>query len=63
MAMANTAKYKNKLSPSFDGLRSGGLHKKCFSYWKAFSHSSVLANACFRVLKKGRPLSVALKTN
>ena len=63
MAVADTAKYKYRTFPSFDELGRGGLVKYCLSSWNAFLHSSFQVKTCFRVLKKGKNLFVALETN
>lgn len=63
IAVVDTAKYRNRSLPSFDGLRCGGSLKYWFSSWNAALHSSVQTKAYFRVLKKGRHLSVALEMN
>ena len=60
--VAKIARYKNRSSPSLDGLNSGGLLKYHFNSWNAASHLLVHVKACLRVLKKGRHLSVTLET-
>lgn len=61
--MVDTTRYKNKSFPSFDGLRRGGLLKYQFSSWKTSSHLLVQTKTYFRVLKKGKHLSIALEIN
>ena len=63
IAAGETASYRNNSSPSLDGLSNGREERYAFRSLNACCHSVVHSNGFLNVRKKGRHLSVALKTN
>ena len=61
-AVGETAKYKERVSPCWEGLSNGGDVRYNLSSSKDFWHSFVQVKALLSVLKNGKHLSVARET-
>ena len=59
IAVGETARYKERASPCWEGLNKGGDVRYTLSSSKDFWHLSVQTNAFLSVLKNGRHLLVA----